>query len=374
MTLSYWERETFFNNVNIIIIGSGIVGLSSALYLRKKYPTAKILVLERGALPSGASSKNAGFACFGSPSEIIDDIEKYGQNETFKILEKRWKGLARLRSLLGDENIGYEHFGSYEVFTDESSYNTCNQNLKYLNQILQEITGIEQNYSTADKKIQEFGFQNVKHLIWNKGEGQINTGKMIYCLIKKCQQENIIILNGMKISHVEDIENGVTLSVNDFKLKANKLLIATNGFARQLLPELNVNPARAQVVVTSPIENLKIKGTFHYEKGYYYFRNVGDRILFGGGRNLDFKGEETYEFGLTDKIQQSLEKILKETILPESNYEIEHRWSGIMGVGDTKSTIVKSISKNVVCAVRMGGMGVAIGTLIGEEASELVNL
>jgi gamma-glutamylputrescine oxidase len=374
MTLSYWERETFFNNVNIIIIGSGIVGLSSALYLRKKYPTAKILVLERGALPSGASSKNAGFACFGSPSEIIDDIEKYGQNETFNILEKRWKGLARLRSLLGDENIGYEHFGSYEVFTDESSYNTCNQNLKHLNQILQEITGIEQNYSTADKKIQEFGIQNVKHLIWNKGEGQINTGKMIYSLIKKCQQENIIILNGMKISHVEDIENGVTLSVNDFKLKANKLLIATNGFARQLLPELNVNPARAQVVVTSPIENLKIKGTFHYEKGYYYFRNVGDRILFGGGRNLDFKGEETYEFGLTDKIQQSLEKILKETILPESNYEIEHRWSGIMGVGDTKSTIVKSISKNVVCAVRMGGMGVAIGTLIGEEASELVNL
>ncbi|MGZ3867219.1 MAG: FAD-dependent oxidoreductase, partial [Bacteroidia bacterium] len=132
-------------------------------------------------------------------------------------------------------------------------------------------------------------------------------------------------------------------------------------------------PARAQVLVTSPIKNLKLKGTFHYQQGYYYFRNIDNRILFGGGRNLDFEKEETTEFGLTNIVQNKLKDILHNNILPGKDYTIEHRWSGIMGVGSEKKPIIKHVSKNVVCAVRMGGMGVAIGCLVGEMAvNELV--
>ena len=134
----------------------------------------------------------------------------------------------------------------------------------------------------------------------------------------------------------------------------------------------NVQPARAQVLITKPIKNLKIKGTFHLDKGYYYFRNIDNRILFGGGRNLDFKTEETAEFGETTIIQNELEKILKETILPDTNFEVEHRWSGIMGVGDQKNAIVKQLSNHVCCGVRLGGMGVAIGSLVGKELAELI--
>ena len=77
-----------------------------------------------------------------------------------------------------------------------------------------------------------------------------------------------------------------------------------------------MQPARAQVLITKPIENLQIKGTFHLEKGYYYFRNIDNRILLGGGRNLDFTTEETSKFGLTTLVQNKLEEILKTTILP----------------------------------------------------------
>jgi glycine/D-amino acid oxidase-like deaminating enzyme len=148
--------------------------------------------------------------------------------------------------------------------------------------------------------------------------------------------------------------------------------VATNGFARQLLPQLQVVPARAQVLITKPIPSLKIKGTFHYDRGYYYFRNIGNRVLFGGGRNLDFKTEETTELSLTELVQQQLEKLLREVILPEFAFEVEHRWSGIMGLGPEKTTIVMPVSEHVSCSVRMGGMGVAIGSLVGEEGAELV--
>ena len=74
--LSYWERESFFRDIDVAVIGSGIVGLSAALRARELAPSARIAVLERGALPIGASTRNAGFACFGSVSELLDDMDK----------------------------------------------------------------------------------------------------------------------------------------------------------------------------------------------------------------------------------------------------------------------------------------------------------
>ncbi len=149
-------------------------------------------------------------------------------------------------------------------------------------------------------------------------------------------------------------------------------MIATNGFAKQLIQE-KVKPARAQVLITKPISGLHIKGTFHFDRGYYYFRNIDDRILFGGGRNIDFMTEETSEFGLTNFIQNKLEEILRTIILPNKTYEIEHRWSGIMGMGSQKKSIVKQLGNNVACGVRLGGMGVAIGSTIGNELAAIIN-
>ena len=132
-------------------------------------------------------------------------------------------------------------------------------------------------------------------------------------------------------------------------------------------------PARAQVLVTKPIDNLQIKGTFHLDKGYYYFRNIGNRVLFGGGRNLDFKTEETTEMELTELVQKQLEHLLKTVVLPSNEFEIEKRWSGIMGIGKQKKPIVKALSNNIFCGVRLGGMGVAIGSSIGKQLSEIVD-
>ena len=96
-------------------------------------------------------------------------------------------------------------------------------------------------------------------------------------------------------------------------------------------------------------------------------------MLFGGGRNLDFKTEETTQMELTDLIQNRLEELLNTVILPNQTFEIEHCWSGIMGVGDQKNPIVKPISDNIYCGVRLGGMGVAIGSTIGKQLSELID-
>ena len=107
------------------------------------------------------------------------------------------------------------------------------------------------------------------------------------------------------------------------------------------------------------------------DEGYYYFRNVGNRVLLGGGRNLNFKAEETFDMKVSELIQNKLESLLKTTILPNQEFEIERRWAGIMGVGSNKTPILKRIDDNLYCAIRMGGMGIAIGAEVGQSLALL---
>tara|TARA_B110000305_G_scaffold197221_1_gene222721 strand:+ start:3337 stop:4452 length:1116 start_codon:yes stop_codon:yes gene_type:complete len=370
MNLSYWEIKSWLNNIDFAIIGSGIVGLCCALSLRKKFPEAKIVVFEKGVTPQGASTKNAGFACFGSPSEIIEDLKTHSEDEVLSLIKKRIDGLNQLKELVGVKNIGYKNYGGYEIFQkkDLSIFENCSSQINYINKLLFPLF----NSSVFAINKNHFDFQNItKNFFFNSFEGQIDTGTMMESLIREVYSKKIKILNSVDILSFTENNNNVEINSKELDFKCSKLFIATNGFANKLLKE-DIKPARAQVLITNPIVGLKIKGTFHLDKGYYYFRNIDNRILLGGGRNLDFKNEETDSFGLNSKIQTRLDSLLKNVILPKNEFTVDKRWSGIMGVGDKKIPVIKTISENVFCGVRLGGMGIAIGASVGDELANKI--
>ncbi len=371
--LSYWERETFFKDFDVAIIGSGLVGLTAALHLKRLQPRLQVAVFERGPLPAGASTRNAGFACYGSMSELLDDMTHMPTDEVWAIVEKRWRGLQRLRQLVGDAHMAFEMSGGYEIFTEEEEdvFLQCLERMPEFNQIVGKITGYKQPYIVADDQLPQLGFRSAKHLILNRPEGQVHTGKMMARLLHLATEASVRIFNGVHIEHLEDSSQGVQLqTAAGWSLRVPRVLVAVNGFARQLMPNLEVTPARNQVLITHPIPNLKVRGCFHYDRGYYYFRNVDGRILLGGGRHLDYSTETTSEFGPNELIRSALVQLLKTIICPGCPVEIDAWWTGILGLGPIKKPIVEQHSKNVVVAVRLSGMGVAISSLIGEEGAE----
>jgi glycine/D-amino acid oxidase-like deaminating enzyme len=372
--LSFWEKDIYFNDLDILIIGAGIVGYSSAIELKSRYPHKKVLIIERGNFPTGASTKNAGFTCFGSGSEILDDIANHNRNDVVELIKKRYNGLQILLNRCSHEIIDYKPTGSHELFTktekDINTYQKVMDNQLELNEIIEESTGIKNNYSDAENS---FGFNHIYKLIKNNGEGQINTGKMMLRLHQLAVAKGVLTLFGTPFEKYECITDGlVKITTDQGSFLTKQLIFATNGLSKHLLPELDLSPARAQVMITRPLKKT-ISGTFHYDRGYFYFRNVGNRILIGGGRNLAFEEETTTTFENTPTITNELLRLLKEVILPGQDFSIEQKWSGIMGVGKSRNPIIKYLNneKTVMFAVRLGGMGVALGSKIGEEILNL---
>lgn len=375
MNTSYWEKYLLSESFDLLIIGSGIVGMTCAINAKKRNPAARIAILERGFQPWGASTRNAGFACFGSLSEIYDDLLNMEEASVLDLILERWNGLALLQNLTSGYDIGLENNGGYEVFTDELSplFEKCFESMPKINQLL--YPHFKANVFSVDNLlINKFGFKNVSNIIQNPFESQLHTGKLIAALCDITKKMNIEHLFGARVNQWVETESALTVLVNDnFELKSKKMVVATNGFVTELLPNLEVKPTRAQVLITNEIPSLKIKGCFHMDRGYYYFRNIDSRILFGGARNIDIKNEYTLEVGTSELIQRDLEYKLNTMILPHTQPNVDFRWSGTMGTGNSKSPIIEHVSKHVVAAVRLGGMGVAIGSLVGKQAAELIN-
>ncbi len=372
--LSFWEKDAFLPAFDFVVIGAGIVGLNAALHLKGLRPKAKVAVLERSILPLGASTRNAGFACIGSMTELLHDLQQTSPDDLWQLVEKRYLGLQKMSIRLGEDRIQYHQFGGYELFREEDDelFEQCRDLMTEFNQHLKPITGLDQTFVQADHHLSSAGFDQVRHLLLNKAEGQLHPGFMMKNLLQLCREADISILHGVNIHKIHPEGSFVELENSmGWPILTRHLIVATNGFARQLLPELNIQPARNQVLITEPIRDLKIKACYHYHQGYYYFRNVQNRILLGGGRHLDAAGETTVELNTTPLIRKSLQKLLSEVILPGKKVAIDQWWSGILGVGDQKSPILKNIHPHVTVAVRLGGMGVAIGTLVGEEAAEM---
>jgi len=367
--LSFWEKEYWFPEYDYCIVGAGIVGLTTALLLMQNNPGKKIAVLDRNTLPAGASTKNAGFACYGTVGEILDDLGNNTEEEVINTIALRWRGLQLLRQLHSSESITYKQVGGSELFRAKSDFEKCADQLTYINKLLLEATGKNNTISTAE---QVFSSSLYKQILHNPLEGSLNPVKLVTVLISKLKDFGVDILLGMALGDYNKNQSEIVAKVGvDLTLKTQNLIFTTNAFTSSFFPDLDIIPARNQVLVSNPIPDLKLQGTFHLDRGYIYFRNISNRLLIGGARNLDHENELTDEFGSN----QLIEKYLKNFVVTDlgiDDSKITHSWSGIIATGKSKKPLVQQVEKNIYIAARLGGMGVATGSAVAEKLVELI--
>ncbi len=370
MNYSYWEKEYLLADIDFLVVGMGLVGLQTAINLKEKEPKAKVVVVDRHALGLGASTRNAGFGCFANVSDILDDLENDSVENVYATIKKRYSGLQKLRSKFGDQNIDYQELGSCEIFTKD--------NKTYLNQGIDSLQGINTILYHELKLDNVLSYRSNNPLpntigaIHNDFEGQLNTGKLYDTIYEYAQQLGVKLYGGIEVSTWDKTDKIKVQTTSNYQLSTKNLILCTNAFTSKLIDE-DVTPCRGQVIVSERVENLPCKGMYMYDSGYYYWRDIDNRILLGGARNMDIAGETSFELASNETIITELHRFMNEQIFGRE-IAIEHQWSGIMGMGkdNKKLPIVKELEPNIYLAARLGGMGVALSAEMAEEVVGLM--
>lgn len=397
-TSSFWDDDaTGFaasesplkKDFDVCVIGGGIIGISTAIEIAERRPDLTIAVLEKADGPKGASTRNAGFACFGSLSEVAFDVGVLGADAAIDLVRRRVEGLRMLRSRCGDDNICYENTGGHEIFLD---HHASLDRIDKINELLHPIFN-GPAFVRRDNLIEHYGFETktVKALVRTDFEGMVHSGLLVSRLWEVAKQRGVQItksevVNLRSIPRDADkrielaLKNGSAVTCRNVVLAANSAtddlirMFSNNGTGASAYNSSKpmVRPARGQILLTSPLSNLKLHGTYHFDQGFVYFRNVGNRILLGGGRNMALADEETTSMDTTGIVQDYLEHILYDVILPDKNVSIEYRWAGTMAFSHSKQPIVGEVLPGVIVAFGCNGMGVAIGSEVAKRTCDVI--
>lgn len=365
MKLSYWEQKYYFEDIDLLIIGAGIVGLSTAISAKQIDPDQKIVILERSPLPLGASTKNAGFACFGSITELMADSQTMTRDQQIELVRMRWHGLSLMLDHVEGSDIDYHAHGGIELLDTESDdILAAIEAIPYYNDVIYEAIGLRDCFSVRAQSVSD-SFH--REAIYNQYEGQLNPVKMMTALQSKAASLGVKTLYGVTVSEVASHE----AIANDKHISARQIAVCTNGLTRSLLT-LDLQAVRNQVYVTEPLDDHPLRSCYHYDQGYIYFREVDGRILIGGARNQFSAEETTDQLGMTNELRLYLEDFVSDRIM-RRRVKLAYGWSGILGVGAIKAPIIKQVSPDLYVGVRLGGMGVAIGSKVGQQLAELMS-
>jgi len=133
-----------------------------------------------------------------------------------------------------------------------------------------------------------------------------------------------------------------------------------------------VQAARAQVWVSEVLNKPFPRGTFHHNEGYNYFRSHAGRLILGGGRHIALAEESTFSTENSEQIKQYLLGELLPRLFRDNPPKMIEGWAGTMGIGRSKKPRIGAWMPGVWTAIRMGGMGIALGTLAGKMGADLM--
>lgn len=357
---SYWESairpaapaRELPARVDVLIAGAGFMGCWLALFLQRLKPAPGVLVLERDLLGYGASTRNAGFLTAGGITEMLEDARTLGNEAVLDVYLRRRQGVDMVRREL--PQLALHECGSvdFDELTDEKLAFAARVNAAAGHAVFEQ----------ADVNLGG----NVRPALVSRADAGLHPGELLAMLRARLARGTLAF--GV---NVESLADGVARTVLG-ELCYGRAFVCTNAFAPALDGRSGVQPARGQIIVTSPVRTATTKILGYMNRGYDYFRFVDGRLLIGGGRDRFREAENTTELATSAPVLAYLRQAAA-GVLGHADFTVDHHWAGIMGfiggqhLGGSPRRVIDACTESVA---GFGGMGVSLTPVAAHEIAE----
>lgn len=350
---------------DVVIVGAGFVGLSTAYWISELRPDLKIILLDRNQVGSGASGRNAGFLTKGSATFYKTLSKEWGHEkaESLKSFAEASLELLYQNILKSSPEIKFEKTSSLTLFQKEES------KLKWDKELFDpEIFG----FTWLNEQDLPSGLQAKFFGAYESGpEYKINPMQLLNTLRATLESRKIQVIENL--SAFELTADGVSTEYN--KIKCKKVVLALNGYAPEFSQAFKgvIFPRRAQMLAVELEDELNTNALHYDSPERVYWRKSDEKtLIIGGKRLLDEANEEGAFEKISSKIQTGLERYLVEQL--KVRFKVIHRWSGIMGFTEHELPFITNVEAALETYMIGGfsGHGMGLGFKSAEEMARRV--
>ena len=291
---------------DVIVIGGGVTGCSCAFALAQR--GLRVRLHEAREIAGGASGRNGGFALRGGAMPYDVAVTTLGHDSATALWRLTERALDTIEHLADN---ALRRVGSFKLAVDQAEL----AELRFEAEALERDGFAVQWLEPLPEPLRGVfagGFRQ-------PGDGALHPARWVRQLAAAAAEAGAEILERSAVDSVAE-------------LQAAHVVIATDGYTRGLVPELDaaIRPTRGQMVVTEPLEAMLFPCPHYARYGHDYWQQLPDRrLVLGGHRDAGLEAEWTAEEAVTDVVQERIDASIQR--LTGSQPAVEHRWAGIWG-------------------------------------------
>ncbi len=305
--------------VDAVVVGLGITGASAALELAEA--GLSVLALDAHGLGWGASARSGGFLLVEHAIEYPARRAKFGRERMQTVIE-----MARSTHRLIEDR-----------FAKAAEHKRCGSLILPMAEDEQEqkalaaaATLLREDGVPCSQGAEHRGLEGFAPGLSIPEDGEVHPGRLLAALGTEARRAGAKLRQAL-VTGLDPKQRLITTA--DATVSYGLAVVAVNAWTQRLLPHIDIRPQRAQMLATAPRGPARTLEPVCYGCwGYDYFRQRDDgRLLIGGRRHLHRDSEGTDESIPTAVVQDDLEAYLARHLGAFGPFEVEARWSGIMG-------------------------------------------
>ena len=363
-------RDPLPERADVAIVGGGYTGLSAARQLAKL--GAQAVVLEQNHIGWGASSRNGGMTATGVKEEPEALFRRYGPRLGRELWQGSVEAIACVETIVREEGIecNFARCGSFDAACKPAHFEAMRRSVAWMKRELNH----EQRLVPRSEMRDEIGTDVYYGGVADPVSGGLHPARFVFGLGRAAARAGATLCGDTPVRAIERRDGAFHLDTGAGTLRANEVLIATNGYTGPLIPALQprVISIGSYIIATAPLppdvqREVSPRGRMFFDSKWFlnYFRLTPDgRMLFGGRTRL------TPRLDLRENAPRLREGMVR--VYPQlRDTPITHSWSGHLGL--TFDTLPHLGRVNGLhYALGYSGHGVALGTYLGQQAGELL--